>query len=148
MFVLHLWPMTISFPGLEDISMLKKPSFYLSIYLSIYLSTYLSIYLSLFNSIFFFIYVSARLFIIYLSTSVIYIYLWSSACSYLSIYLSICLLRTIIIISCSSSSSSCSCSRVFRTRISWWSFTGVWVTASLLKPPGLFSVFWPILTMQ
>ena len=31
--------------------------------------------------------------------------------------------------------------RVFS--ISWWFFTGVWVTASLLKSPGLFSVFWP-----
>ena len=37
--------------------------------------------------------------------------------------------------------------RVFYTSISWWSFTGVWVTASLLKSTGLFSVFWPILAM-
>ena len=36
---------------------------------------------------------------------------------------------------------------VFLTTISWWSFTGVWMTASLLRPPGLFSVFWSILTM-
>ena len=27
--------------------------------------------------------------------------------------------------------------------VSWWYFTGVWVTASLLRSPGLFSVFWP-----
>ena len=27
---------------------------------------------------------------------------------------------------------------------SWWSSTEVWVTASLLKSPGLFSVFWPV----
>ena len=32
--------------------------------------------------------------------------------------------------------------RVFHS-FSWWSFTGVWVTASLLKSPGLFSGFWP-----
>ena len=32
--------------------------------------------------------------------------------------------------------------RVFHIRFSWWSFTEVWVTASLLKSPGLFSVFW------
>ena len=31
--------------------------------------------------------------------------------------------------------------RVFHINVSWWSFTGVWVTASLLKSPGLFSVF-------
>ena len=34
-------------------------------------------------------------------------------------------------------------SRVFHISISWWFFTGVWVTASLLKSPGLISVFWP-----
>ena len=28
-----------------------------------------------------------------------------------------------------------------------WSFTGDWVTASLLKSPGLFSVFWPFSIM-
>ena len=33
--------------------------------------------------------------------------------------------------------------RVFHISISWWSFIGDWVTASLLKSPGLFSVFWP-----
>ena len=32
--------------------------------------------------------------------------------------------------------------RVFHISVSWWSFTGVWETASLLKSPGLFSVFW------
>ena len=32
---------------------------------------------------------------------------------------------------------------LFVFHISWWFFTGVWVTASLLKSPGLFSVFWP-----
>ena len=37
--------------------------------------------------------------------------------------------------------------RVFHTRSSWWYFSGVWVTASFLKCPGLFSVFWPISTM-
>ena len=30
---------------------------------------------------------------------------------------------------------------VFHISVSWWSFTGVWVTARLLKSPGLFSVF-------
>ena len=33
--------------------------------------------------------------------------------------------------------------RVFHISVSWWFFTGVWVTTSLLKSPGLFSVFWP-----
>ena len=32
--------------------------------------------------------------------------------------------------------------RVFQISVSWWYFTGYWVTASLLKSPGLFSVFW------
>ena len=31
--------------------------------------------------------------------------------------------------------------------VSCWSFTGVWVTASLLKSPRLVSVFWPISIM-
>ena len=35
----------------------------------------------------------------------------------------------------------------FHTTFSWWAFTGVFVTASLLRSPGLFSVFWPISTM-
>ena len=34
-------------------------------------------------------------------------------------------------------------SRVFHISISWWFFTGVWVTASLLKSSELVSVFWP-----
>ena len=38
--------------------------------------------------------------------------------------------------------------RVFHISVSRWSFTGVWVTTSLLKSPGLFSVFWPISTTQ
>ena len=37
--------------------------------------------------------------------------------------------------------------RVFHISVSWWSFTGDWVTASLLKFPGLFSVFWPFSIM-
>ena len=32
--------------------------------------------------------------------------------------------------------------RVFHISLRWWSFTGDWMTASLLKSPGLFSVFW------
>ena len=35
--------------------------------------------------------------------------------------------------------------RVFH--ISWWFFTGVWVTVSFLNSPGLFLVFWPISVM-
>ena len=31
--------------------------------------------------------------------------------------------------------------RVFLTSVSWWFLTGVWVTASIFKSPGLFSVF-------
>ena len=31
--------------------------------------------------------------------------------------------------------------RVFQTSVSWWSFTGVWVTVSLLQSPGLFFYF-------
>ena len=37
--------------------------------------------------------------------------------------------------------------RVFHISVSWWSFIGVWVTASLLNSPGLFSVFWPFSIM-
>ena len=37
--------------------------------------------------------------------------------------------------------------RVFHVSVSWWFFTGVWVTVSLPKYPGLFSVFWPFSTM-
>ena len=37
--------------------------------------------------------------------------------------------------------------RVFHTSVTWRSFTGFWVTASLLRSSGLFSVFWPISTM-
>ena len=37
--------------------------------------------------------------------------------------------------------------QVFPTSINWWSFTGVWMTASLLRCPVLFSVVWPISTM-
>ena len=33
--------------------------------------------------------------------------------------------------------------RIFHICVSWWTFTGVWVTACLLKSPGPFSVFWP-----
>ena len=42
----------------------------------------------------------------------------------------------------------CSLLRVFHTSVTWWFLIGVWVTTSLLKPPGLFSVFWPISLMQ
>ena len=38
--------------------------------------------------------------------------------------------------------------RIFHISVSWWSFTGDWVTASLLKSPGLFSVFWPFSIKQ
>ena len=34
--------------------------------------------------------------------------------------------------------------RVFQTNVSWWFFTGVWVTASFLKSAELFSIFWPM----
>ena len=37
--------------------------------------------------------------------------------------------------------------RVFHISVSRLSFTEVWVTASLLKSPGLFSVFWPFSIM-
>ena len=37
--------------------------------------------------------------------------------------------------------------RIFPTSVSWWFSPGVWVTASLLKSPGFFSVFRPISTM-
>ena len=37
--------------------------------------------------------------------------------------------------------------RDFNASVSRWFFTGVLVTASLLKSPGLISVFWPISTM-
>ena len=38
--------------------------------------------------------------------------------------------------------------RVFHTSVSWWFLTGVWETASLLKSPGLVSVFRPILVLM
>ena len=34
----------------------------------------------------------------------------------------------------------------FYISVSWWSSTGVWLTASLLRSPELFSVFQPIST--
>ena len=34
--------------------------------------------------------------------------------------------------------------KILHTSVTWWSSTGVWVTASLLNSPRLFSVFWPI----
>ena len=37
--------------------------------------------------------------------------------------------------------------RIFHTSVSWKSSTAVWVTVSLFKSPGLFSVFWPTLIM-
>ena len=37
---------------------------------------------------------------------------------------------------------------VFPISVCSWSFTGVWVTASLLKSPGLISVFWPFLIVE
>ena len=36
---------------------------------------------------------------------------------------------------------------IFHISLSWWFFTGVWVTTSLLKSPGLVSGFWPFLAM-
>ena len=36
----------------------------------------------------------------------------------------------------------------FHISVSWWFLTEVWVTAILLKSPGLFSVFWPISIMK
>ena len=38
--------------------------------------------------------------------------------------------------------------RIFHISVNWWYFFGVWVTASLLKSPGLFSIFWPPSIMQ
>ena len=35
----------------------------------------------------------------------------------------------------------------FYTSVSWLFLTKVWVIASILKSPGLFSVFWPISTI-
>ena len=37
--------------------------------------------------------------------------------------------------------------RAFHISVSRWFFTGVWVTASLLKSPGLFLVCWPFSAM-
>ena len=37
--------------------------------------------------------------------------------------------------------------RVFHISVNWWYFIGDWVTASLPKSLGLFSVFWPFLIM-
>ena len=38
--------------------------------------------------------------------------------------------------------------RFFQLSVSWWLFTGFRWTASLLKSPGLFSIFWHIPVMQ
>ena len=38
--------------------------------------------------------------------------------------------------------------RVFYSSFCCWSFIGVWLTVNLLKSPEVFSLFWPILTMQ
>ena len=53
-------------------------------------------------------------------------------------YLSIIIIIIIIIIS----SSSILLLVSFYISLKWWSFTGVWGTASLLKSPGPFPVFW------
>ena len=37
--------------------------------------------------------------------------------------------------------------RIFHISVSWWFFTGFWVTANLLKSPGLFSVLRPFSIM-
>ena len=37
--------------------------------------------------------------------------------------------------------------RVFHISVNWWFYTGVWLTASLLKSPGLVLGFWPFLAM-
>ena len=37
---------------------------------------------------------------------------------------------------------------VFHISVSWWFFTGVWVTANFCKSPGLSSVFWSFSIMQ
>ena len=63
-------------------------------------------------------------------------------CIHLSCDWSFCLCFTIIIIII------VYCFRVFHISISWWFFTEVWVTASLLKSPGIVSVFWPSSAMQ
>ena len=38
--------------------------------------------------------------------------------------------------------------RIYPTSISWWSFTEFWITESLLRSPGHFSVFLPISTLR
>ena len=35
----------------------------------------------------------------------------------------------------------------FYINVNWWFYTGVWMTASILKSPGLVSGFWPFLAM-
>ena len=39
------------------------------------------------------------------------------------------------------------CLGIFHISFRWWFFTGVWMTSSLLKCPGLFSVCWPFSKM-
>ena len=36
----------------------------------------------------------------------------------------------------------------FYTNVSWWFLTGIQVTASFLKSPGLFLIFWPIIIIM
>ena len=57
---------------------------------------------------------------------------WISIYIYIYIYIYIVKIIIIIIIIYSL--------RVFHISFSWWSFTEVWVTASLLKSPGLYSL--------
>ena len=59
----------------------------------------------------------------------------------------ICLLRREFHVSFSRYYYYYSLNRAFHITVSRWFFTGVWVTPSLLKSPGLFSVFWPFSIM-
>ena len=64
---------------------------------------------------------------------------WKRGQIYFFICLFVCLLLLLLLLFYSF--------RVFRISVSWLSFTGVWVTASLLKSPGLVSGFWPFVAV-
>ena len=66
-------------------------------------------------------------------TTYIYIYIYICSMFYIYIYIYVCV--------CVCACVLCYVLRVFHTNIIWWFPTGVCWTLSLLKSPGLFSVF-------
>ena len=93
----------------------------------------------LFWGTFFYFFVHLRFICIQLQYYLVILFLCSSSIFIVRSIIIIILIIIFIIISYSF--------RVFHISINWWFCTGVWVTASLLKSPGLVSGFWPFLAM-